>query len=346
MDICGREIGPEQPVYIIAELSANHGQEFESAVSLIHAAKESGADAVKLQTYKPETITINCDAEPFRIQQGTLWDGQTLFELYQSAYMPWDWQPRLMKLANEIGLQCFSSPFDESAVEFLESINTPAYKVASFELIDIPLLKRIGHTKKPVIASTGMASLAEIELAMETLRDAGAPEVALLKCTSAYPSPANEMNLRTIGDLIQRFQVAVGLSDHTVGIAVPVCAVALGATIVEKHLTLSRVAGGPDSAFSLEPTEFKQMVDAIRVAEMALGQVVYGGGQSEQACKSFRRSLFVVSDISAGTVFTQEHVRSIRPGGGLEPRFLDSVIGRQATTDLRRGTPLQWRHVA
>ncbi len=346
IEISGRKIGTGQPTYVIAELSANHDQRFESAIELVYSAKAAGADAVKLQTYKPETITIDCDASPFRIVGGTLWDGQTLFELYRAAYMPWEWQPKLMQAARDIGLQCFSSPFDDTAVDFLESINVPAYKVASFELIDVPLLERIGRTGKPVIVSTGMASLEEIELAVATLRDAGARQIALLKCTSAYPSKPSEMNLKTIGDMATRFSVPVGLSDHTLGIAVPVCAVALGASIVEKHLTMERTAGGPDSAFSLEPAEFRQMVDAIRVAEQSLGQVTYGGAESEKACKPFRRSLFVVRDVAAGEVLTREHVRSIRPGDGLEPKHLEAVIGRRAASDLPRGTPLEWKHVA
>jgi N-acetylneuraminate synthase len=344
--INGRAIGPGHPVYVIAELSANHRQQFESAVGLIHAAKSAGADAVKMQTYLPETITLDCDAGPFRINQGTIWDGRTLFDLYREAYMPWEWQPRLMEVARELGLDCFSSPFDDSAVDFLESIGTPAYKVASFELADVPLLKRIGRTGKPVIASTGMASLSEIELAVRTLQAAGSRQIALLKCTSAYPAPPNEVNLRTIADMRERFRMPIGLSDHTLGIAVPVCAVAMGASIVEKHLTLSRSEGGPDSLFSLEPGEFKEMVHAVRIAEQSAGQVHYGAAQSEQACKRFRRSLFVVRDIAAGETFTREHVRSIRPGDGLEPEHLDDVLGKKATGDLARGTPLQWRHVA
>lgn len=346
MQIEGRAIGGRSPVYIIAELSANHGQHFEAAVELVGAAKSAGADAVKLQTYKPETITLDCSDEPFRINRGTLWDGQTLYELYRTAYMPWEWQPKLMRIARDIGLHCISSPFDETAVDFLEEHGMPAYKVASFELVDIPLLQRIGQTGKPVIASTGMATLTEIELAVETLRRAGAPSVALLKCTSAYPARPDAMNLRTIGDLQRRFSVPVGLSDHTTGITVPACAVALGACVIEKHFTLDRSNGGPDSSFSLEPREFKDMVDAVRIAELAIGDVVYGGSESEQACKTFRRSLFVVRDVRAGEILTPDHVRSIRPGDGLEPKFYDRILGRRAAVDLARGTPLQWKHVA
>jgi N-acetylneuraminate synthase len=346
LTIEGREIGVGRPTYVIAELSANHGQQFETAVELVGAAKAAGANAVKLQTYTPETITLESDGAPFRIHHGTAWDGQTLFELYRSAYMPWEWQPRLMQIARGLGMHCFSSPFDATAVDFLEQIGVPAYKVASFELVDLPLLRKIGQTAKPVIASTGMASLPEIQSAVTALRDAGAASIALLKCTSAYPAPASAMNLVTIGDLASRFRIPVGLSDHTTGIAAPVCAVALGASIVEKHLTLDRSAGGPDSAFSLEPLEFKAMVDAIRVAEKSLGKVTYGGSEAEAGCQAFRRSLFVVRDICAGEVLTADHVRSIRPGDGLEPKHYDAVIGRRAASDLARGTPLQWKHVA
>lgn len=344
--IAGRPIGPGKRVYIIAELSANHGQDFGAAVEWIGAAKAAGADAVKLQTYTPETITLDCDTPPFRIHQGTLWDGQTLYDLYRSAFMPWEWQPRLMKIASQVGLDCFSTPFDETAVDFLESLDVPAYKIASFELVDVPLLRRVGRTGKPVILSTGMASASEIDLALETLRGAGAAGVALLKCTSAYPAPASSMNLRTIVDMPRRFGVPAGLSDHTLGNVVPTCAVALGACIVEKHMTLDRAAGGPDSAFSLEPNEFRHMVDAIRTAESALGSIAYEVQAAERACTSFRRSLFVVRDVTSGQVLTTDDVRSIRPGDGLAPQHLDSIIGRRAVSDLPRGTPLQWRHVA
>jgi N-acetylneuraminate synthase len=346
MRIASREIGAGRSVYVIAELSANHGQDFDSAVELIGAAKAAGADAVKLQTYKPETITLDCDAPPFRINRGTLWDGQTLFDLYRSAYMPWEWQPRLMQVAQKIGIDCFSSPFDETAVDFLEQLDVPAYKIASFELVDIPLLERVGRTKRPVIMSTGMASLDEIELAVRTVRAAGAASIALLKCTRAYPAPVLSMNLRTIADMASRFQCPIGLSDHTLGTSVPVCAVALGACMVEKHLTLDRKRGGPDSAFSLEPGEFKQMVDAIRTAEASMGEVVYGTEKHERACKTFRRSLFVVRDVAMGQVLTPDDIRSIRPGDGLPPSHYHEVLGKRAVSDLPRGTPLQWRHVA
>ncbi|MBV8051613.1 MAG: pseudaminic acid synthase, partial [Acidobacteriaceae bacterium] len=297
-----RPIGPDHPVYVVAELSANHNQDFQRAVELVHAAKELGADAVKLQTYTADTITIASDRECFRIGGGTLWDGRTLYELYQEAYTPLEWQPKLKELADEIGIQLFSSPFDASAVEFLESMNVPAYKVASCELVDLPLIQTIGSTGKPLIMSTGMATVEEIEEAIAAAREAGARQIALLKCTSAYPAPPDEMHLRTIPELGRRFGVPVGLSDHTRGIAVAVAAVALGACIIEKHLTLSRASGGPDAEFSLEPKEFKELVEAVRVAEQALGSVHFGPAPHEQASCRFRRSLFVVHDMEKGEV--------------------------------------------
>jgi pseudaminic acid synthase len=337
-----RRIGPGYPTYIIAELSANHGQDFDQAVQLIRAAKAAGADAVKLQTYTADTLTIRSDRPEFRVGGGTLWDGRTLYDLYCEAYTPWDWQPKLKGLADQVGIDLFSTPFDASAVTFLEGMNVPAYKVASFELVDLPLIEQIARTGKPMIMSTGMASLAEITEAVEAARRAGATEIALLKCTSAYPAPPEEINLHTIKHLADAFGVPVGLSDHTLGIAVPVAAVALGATLVEKHFTLSRAMPGPDSAFSLEPDEFKAMVDAVRTAEQALGRIHYGLGNKEEASRVFRRSLFVVNDMRAGDVFTEENVRSIRPGHGLPPKYLTEVLGRTATSDVLKGTPLSW----
>jgi pseudaminic acid synthase len=314
MQIENQEIGLGQPAYIIAELSANHNQDFEQAVKLIEAAKETGADAVKLQTYTPDTITIDCNNEYFQIGAGTIWEGRNLYDLYGEAHTPWEWQPKLKTVADELGIHLFSSPFDHTAVDFLEEMNVPAYKIASFEIVDIPLIRKVGRTGKPIIMSTGMATLAEIDEAVQTIRTEGNNQVALLKCTSAYPAPPEEMNLRTIPHLAQAFNVPVGLSDHTLGVAVPVAAVALGACIIEKHFTLSRAAPGPDSAFSLEPHEFKEMVDAVRVAEKALGHVSYTVTEKEAASRVFRRSLFVVKDMKTGEVFTEENVRSIRPG--------------------------------
>jgi N-acetylneuraminate synthase len=340
--ISGREIGPGCPVYVIAELSANHQQDFERAARLIDAAKDAGADAVKLQTYTPDTITIRSDRSEFSIEGGTIWDGRSLHDLYGEAYTPWDWQPKLKKMATDKGLALFSSPFDATAVDFLEEMNVPAYKVASFELVDIPLIQKIARTRKPLIMSTGMATEDEIAEAIAAVRKEGGEEIALLKCTSAYPSPAEEMNLRTIPELARRFGVPAGLSDHTMGIAAPVAAVTLGACVIEKHLTLSRADRGPDSAFSLEPGEFRAMVDAVRFAEKALGGVSFGASECEQASLKFRRSLFVVEDVKSGEVFTEKNVRSIRPGHGLHTRHLPEVLRRRAVCDIERGTPLQW----
>ena len=346
IEIGHRRIAPEQPVYIVAELSANHNQNFEEAVRLLHAAKEAGADAVKLQTYTPDTITINCNNKYFRVGEATLWAGRNLYELYGEAHTPWDWQPKLKKIADDLPIDLFSTPFDDTAVDFLETMQVPAYKIASFELVDTGLLRRVAQTGKPIIMSTGMATLSEIAEAVSTVRDGGSNQLALLKCTSAYPSPPEEMNLRTIPHLREAFRVPVGLSDHTLGSAVPVAAVALGACIVEKHLTRSRDTPGPDSAFSLEPHEFKAMVEAIRTVEKALGEVHYGPSQEEAKSRVFRRSLFVVKNVKAGEVFTEENVRSIRPGHGLPPKHLPKVLGRRAATDVTRGTPLVWRLIA
>jgi len=340
LTIGSRKVGPGQPAYLIAELSANHGQDFDQAVRVVRAMAASGADAVKVQTYTADTLTIPCDNEYFRIGGGTLWDGRTLHDLYQEAFMPWEWQPKLQSVANELGLDFFSTPFDASAVDFLEAMNVPCHKVASFELVDLPLLKKIAATRKPVIASTGMATEEEIAEAVKTLRDGGCTQLALLKCTSAYPALPEEMHLRTLSDLAARFSVPVGLSDHTMGHTVPVAAVALGACIVEKHFTLSRATPGPDSAFSLEPEEFAAMVTAIRTTEKALGRVNYQVSANEAKSRQFRRSLFVVKDIQKGEPFTEQNVRAIRPGQGLHTRHLDEVLGQRAVRDLKRGTPL------
>ena len=342
MRIDQKEIGPGQPVYVIAEMSANHNQDFEKAVRIIEAAKDAGADAIKLQTYTPDTITMRSNKEQFRIEGGTLWDGRNLHQLYGEAYTPWEWQPRLKKVASDLGLDLFSSPFDETAVDFLEEMKVPAYKLASLELVDIPLIEKMARTGKPLIMSTGMATIEEIEEAVRAAQRAGATQIALLKCTSAYPAPAEEMNLRTIPELSRRFNVPVGLSDHTMGIAVPVAAVVLGACIIEKHLTLARSDPGPDSAFSLEPQEFKAMVEAVRVTEKALGEVRFGVSAKEAASRTFRRSLFVVQDVKRGEPFTKKNLRSIRPGHGLHTRYLAEVLGQPASRDIERGTPLSW----
>lgn len=342
LQIGGRSVGPGRACYLIAELSANHGHDFDEAVKLVHAAKDAGADAVKVQTYTADTITIRSDRPEFRIAGGTLWDGRTLHDLYSEAYTPWDWQPKLKRIANDLGLHLFSTPFDPTAVDFLEEMGVPAHKIASLEVVDLPLVERIAKTGKPIIMSTGMATLAEISDAVETVRKAGNEQLVLLKCTSAYPSPPAAMNLRTIPHLAEAFGVPAGLSDHTLGIAVPVAAVALGACVIEKHMTMSRAAPGPDSAFSLEPHEFKAMVDAVRVAEQALGGVNYGVGPDEEKSRVFRRSLYVVAEVKAGEPFTTRNVRSIRPGLGMPPKFLSEILGRRATGAVAKGTPLSW----
>jgi N-acetylneuraminate synthase len=346
MIINGRSIAISLPCYIIAEMSANHGQSFEAALELVHAAKQAGADAIKLQTYTPDTITIDSRRPEFLIGKGTLWEGRNLYELYGEASTPWDWQPKLKAAAEKLGMHCFSTPFDETAVDFLEEMKVPAHKIASFELVDTQLLKKVAATGKPVIMSTGMATLAEIDEAVRTLRSNGCTQLALLKCTSSYPSLPEDMNLRTIPHLAEAFGVPAGLSDHTLGIAVPVAAVALGACIIEKHFTLRRSNGGPDAAFSLEPAEFRAMVDAVRMAEKALGTVNYESTEKEKASRVFRRSLFVVKDMQAGEEFTRENVRSIRPGNGMPVKELDRVLGRKATSALERGTPLSEKHIA
>lgn len=337
--INNRKIGPGHPVYVIAEMSANHDQNFDKAVKIIEAAKKAGADAVKTQTYTADTITLDCDNEYFRIK-GTIWEGKNLYQLYQEALMPWEWMPKLKKVCHDLGMDFFSTPFDHTAVDFLEKLDVPAYKVASFELVDIPLLKKIAQTGKPIIMSTGMATVEEINEAIQVISGSGKSSLALLKCTSAYPAPAQEMNLNTIAYLAKTYGVPVGLSDHTLGNAVAVASVALGGCIIEKHLTLSRQDPGPDSAFSTEPHEFKAMVDDIRTVEQALGEVTFEVTEKQKENRVFRRSLFVVKDIREGEYFSSENVRSIRPGHGMHTRYLDQVCGRKALKDIKRGTPL------
>lgn len=326
---------------MVAEMSANHNKDFNQAVKIMEAAKEVGADAVKLQTYTPDTMTIDCDNEYFQIK-GTIWDGRTLYDLYREACTPWDWQPKLKEIAEDLGMDLFSTPFDHTAVDFLETLGMPAYKISSFENVDLPLLRKIAQTGKPIIMSTGMATLTEIEEAVHTIRKAGGNQLALLKCTSAYPAPVEELNLHTITHLADSFSVPVGLSDHTLSNVMPVAAVALGACIIEKHFTLSRGVQGPDSSFSLEPAEFKAMVEAVRITEQALGKVHYGESEREALSRVFRRSLFVVQDMKAGERFTTDNIRSIRPAHGLHTRHFEEVIGRHATKDIKRGTPLSW----
>ena len=337
-----KRIGDDCPVFIVAELSANHNQKFDLAVEHIKKAKEAGADAIKLQTYTPDTITIDCRNEYFAIKQDTLWDGKTLYELYQEAYTPWEWQPKLKKIAEEEGLILFSTPFDKTAVDFLEDMNVALYKVASFEINDIPLIEYIASKGKPIILSTGIATLSDIELAVATCRKAGNHQLALLKCSSAYPTPIIEVNLRTIPNLAETFNTIVGISDYTLGISVPVAAVALGAKIIEKHFIINRTLGGPDSAFSLEFEEFKEMVQTIREVEQALGKVTYELTEKQKKSKTFSRSLFVVEDIKKGEIITEQNVRSIRPFYGLAPVYLKDILGKTVKQDIVKGTPVTW----
>lgn len=337
-----RAVGEGQPVFIIAELSANHNQDFDIALKTIKAVKEAGADAVKLQTYTPDTITIDADNEYFRIKQGTLWDGKTLYQLYREAYTPWDWQPELKKAAEGLGLICFSSPFDRTAVDFLDGLNMPAYKVASFEITDTPLIEYIASKGKPVIISTGIATFSDIEEAVTACKRRGNNQIALLKCTSAYPAPLEEANLRTIPNLAGTFKTVVGLSDHTLSIAAPVASAALGAKIIEKHFILDRKLGGPDAAFSLEPDEFKAMARTVREAEKALGQVSYALSEKTKKSRELARSLFAIKDIKKGEALSNENIRSIRPGYGLHPKYLNVILDKKASRDIKKGTPLDW----
>lgn len=345
-EIAGKKIGPGHPCYIIAELSANHGQDIKNALDLVKVAKDAGADAIKLQTYRADTITIDCDNEYFKIKKGTAWEGQHLYDLYEEAHTPWEWHQAIFDEAAKHDLHCFSSPFDDSAVDFLENLNAPAYKIASFEIVDHALIAKVAQTSKPMIMSTGMASKEEISEAVQIARDNGCKQLALLKCVSAYPAPADEMHLSTIQDLSKSFDCPAGLSDHTLGITVPVAAASIGAAIIEKHFTLRRSDGGPDSHFSLEPHEFKEMVTSVRVAQSAISTPSYDLKSSEIASRAFRRSLFAVKDIKAGEALTKENVRSIRPGHGLEPKHLTEVITKTANTDIAYGTPINWEQLS
>ena len=341
MKIGNFNLKTEQRAFIIAELSANHGHSLNTAIETIKAAKRAGADAIKLQTYTADTLTIDCDNEYFTIKEG-LWNGRTLYELYKEAYTPWEWHEELFRVANEEGLICFSSPFDKTAVDFLEQFDPPTYKIASFEIQDIPLIEYAASKGRPMIMSTGIAELEDIELAVKTCRDAGNNDITLLKCTSSYPAPIEEANLATIPDLKKRFDVEAGLSDHTMGLVAPVVAVTLGANVIEKHFILDKSIGGPDATFSLDQHEFTQMVNAVREAEKAVGNVNFELTEKVKASRKFARSLFVVKDIKAGETFTEENVRSIRPGYGLHPKYLKELIGRVATKELEKGTPLHW----
>ncbi len=337
-----KRIGPDSPAFIVAEMSGNHNMDFDRAVEILKAAREAGADAVKIQTYTADTITLDCDAPCFQITQGTLWDGITLHRLYQTAYTPWEWQPRLKEIAEEMGLVLFSSPFDFSSVDFLEEMDVPAYKIASFEITDIPLIRKVARLGKPVILATGIARLADIELAVQTCREEGNHQVILLKCCSAYPTPYEDVNLRTIPHMAEAFDCLTGLSDHTMGTAVATGAVALGARMVEKHMTLRRSDGGPDAAFSMEPQEFREMVDNIRILEKALGKVSYDLSDKQIREREHSRSLFVARDMKAGEVFTPENLRSVRPADGLHTRYYEQLLGRRITRDAGLGTPMSW----
>lgn len=340
IQIANKSIGEGSPVFIIAELSANHNQSIQLALDTISAARDCGVDAVKFQTYTADTITIDSNKEHFKIQKGTLWDGKTLYQLYKEAYTPWEWHEQLFKHASQCGLIAFSSPFDPSAADFLQNLNVPAYKIASFEITDIPLIEYVASKKKPVIISTGIATLEEIQEAILACDRQNNKNIILLKCTSAYPAPFSEVNLNTIPDIQKRFNVIAGLSDHTEGISVPIGAVALGAKVIEKHIILDRTLGGPDSAFSLQPDQFKEMVQSVREIEQALGVVTYELSDKILKSREFSRSLFAVEDIKSGETITCKNIRSIRPGIGLAPKFLPQLIGKKAKSDIERGTPL------
>lgn len=343
--IGNRYVGEGERTFLVAEISANHLQDYGRAEAIIRAAKEAGADAVKLQTYTPDTITLDCDNDYFQITQGTIWDGTTLHKLYEQAYTPWEWQPKLMELANGLGMECFSSPFDATAVDFMREMDMPAYKVASFEINDIPLIRRIARIGKPVIFATGIAYLEDIERALAVCKEEGNEQAILLKCTSTYPSPYEDMNLKVIPHMAETFDCLAGLSDHSMGTAVAVASVALGAKMVEKHLTLSRSDGGPDAAFSMEPEEFRKMAEEIRIVEKALGRVTYDLTEKQKKSREDGRSLFVVKDIKAGEALTEENVRSIRPAFGMHTMYYDEIIGKKARTDIAKGTPLDWKYI-
>lgn len=338
-------IGKNQPTFIIAELSANHNQDFEIALKTIKAAKDAGADAIKIQTYTADTITIDCDNEYFQISGGTLWDGKTLYNLYKEAFTPWEWQAKLKDYAESLGLIFFSTPFDFTAVDFLEKLNVPCYKIASFEITDIPLIEYVASKGKPIIVSTGIATIDEINEAVDACKNSGNNQIALLKCTSEYPAPIENANLLTIPDMEKRFGVIAGLSDHTLGSDVSVASVAIGAKIIEKHFIIDRSIGGPDAAFSMNFNEFKSMVDSIRNVEKALGTISYELTEKVKKSRNHSRSLFVVKDIKKDEIFTTENIRSIRPGNGISPKFLKDIVGKKSNADLAKGTPMSFEFI-
>jgi len=338
--IKNKVISANKSTFIVAELSANHNQDFEIAVKTIEAIKECGADAVKIQTYTPDTITIDSSNKYFKINRGTIWDGKTYYELYNEAYTPWEWQPKLKKIAENMGLIFFSSPFDRTAVDFLEKMNVPCYKIASFEITDIPLIEYISSKGKPVIMSTGIAEKSDIIEAINACNKTNNDEIILLKCTSSYPALYEDINLRTIEDMTKQFKCLVGLSDHTLGISVPIAAVALGAKVIEKHFILDKKLGGPDAIFSLEPSGFKQMVKSVREVEKSLGKISYELTKNMKKNRIVSRSLFVIKDVKEGEVFTLDNIKSIRPGYGMHPRYMKDMLGKKAAKNIKKGTPL------
>ena len=345
IEIAGRRVAPDQPPYIIAELSANHNGRLETAMRIVEEAAKAGADAIKLQTYRPDTITLDCNSEEFKIKGG-LWDGRTLYELYEEAHMPWEWHQPLFEHARKLGITIFSSPFDTTAVDLLEELGAPAYKIASFEAIDLPLIEYVAKTGKPMIISTGMANLEEIQEAIETAQRAGCPQLAILHCVSGYPAPSEDYNLNTIADMISRFGLVTGLSDHTVDNTTAITSVALGASLIEKHFTLDRNGGGPDDSFSIEPEELRALCRDTKTAWKALGEVNYGRKSSEVGNVQFRRSLYFVRSMVKGERITSECVRSVRPGYGIAPKYLSSIIGKRVKYSIKSGTPVSYEIIS
>lgn len=341
LKIQGRNIGSGFPPYVIAEMSANHNGDINNAYKIIDMAKKSGADAIKMQTYTPDTLTLDSDLPDFQLTDG-LWAGRSLYKLYEEAYTPWEWHKPLFDYARKLGITIFSSPFDNTAVDLLEDLNAPAYKIASFEAVDLPLIRYIAKTGKPMIISTGMADAAEIQEAIEAARESGCKQLAILHCVSGYPAPAGDYNLRTIIDMQKQFNVPVGLSDHTLDNTTAITSVGLGACIIEKHVTLDRKGGGPDDSFSLEPLQLEELCNSVKTAWQALGEVDYGRKSSEQGNVKFRRSLYFVKDLNAGDEITNESIRSIRPGYGMEPKYLEKVLGKRVSLNVRAGTPVSW----
>lgn len=340
-----RKVGENMPTFIVAEMSANHLQKYDLAVKTIHAMKEAGADAVKLQTYTPGTITFDSDNKYFKLHQGTVWDGQKFYELYKTAYTPWEWHSKLQKVAHGLRMEFFSTPFDESAVDFLQTLKVPAYKIGSFEIVDIPLIEKVASCGKPIIISTGIAGFSDIKDAVLACRRQGNNQIILLICSSSYPSPLEEMNLKTLPDMASTFDCLVGLSDHTLGINVPIVSVALGAKLIEKHFILDKSLGGPDSSFSLEPKEFKEMVESVRNAEKALGKINYELTPKKKKNRELCPSIFVVENIKKGEKLTQKNIRSIRPGFGLPPKYFPDVLGKKVNKNIKKGEPLTWNLV-